>query len=386
MTKVILKRDSHLIPYQLAFGATTTFSPSLFVGGDTISDVEPVGSVLCTCFTADKIKSGETGKKYDHQWLWTQMVTAGKTSSGGASPKDAFAMAVKGQRVIPTGEIETSAGYFQVEIGQYDFFTNVKSAIQLEYNKGFKRPVGIGSQWYSEWENVTVLPLGKTHVSDHEWQIVGWDESHPNCLQIDSHEGYYKWIPQDVFNAAMDATYGSVALTIAETSQEQIDFLKTVKVSLWDKAFDVLYNIIKQLSIHTQSMPQPNPQPVVNQPEISSQPAPKYLWDTKDNIRHSIRLICDEQGLSLMQKDMLCDICQCESAYNIHAQLVNSPTSIDRGLFQINGHYHPEATEANAFNPEWNTRWAVAVVKSGRNDWPASKFCWNKGGKYDSIL
>lgn len=246
--KLLLHKDSHLFNYQTRFGSTTTFSPTLFVGNPwAISDIEPIGSVMCTAFTADKVKSGETGKAYDHNWLWSQMNMAGEVSNTGASPKDAFATAVKGQKVSVTGEIETSAAYVQTEIGQYDFFTNVKSFIQMEYNKGFKRPVGVGTWWFYEWENVVVLPMGKTHITDHEWEIVGWDANYPDCFQIDTHEGAYKYIPRNVFNEAMDITYGSVALSLMETTQEDIDYLKDIKVSLLQEIYDLAYNIYVNL-------------------------------------------------------------------------------------------------------------------------------------------
>ncbi len=248
--KITLKKDSHLFNYSNHFGSTVDFLPTLFVGADTLNDIEPTSSVLCTTFTADKVKSGETGKLYDHQWLWSQMQALGETTGNGASPQDAFATAVKGQRVVPTGEIETSAAYFRVDQGPYDAFTNTKSAMQNEYDKGFKRPVGCGTNWYDEWRDVTLMPMGKTEVSEHEWEIVGWSENYPDCFQIDSHEGYYKYIPRDVFNAAMNATWGAVALTLAETTQEEIDYLKSVKVSLLQQALDLAYNIYKILLSH----------------------------------------------------------------------------------------------------------------------------------------
>ena len=44
-------------------------------------------------------------------------------------------------------------------------------------------------------------------------------DTHPDMFKIDALQGYYMYMPKDVFNHAMDDTYGSVALTIAETSQ-----------------------------------------------------------------------------------------------------------------------------------------------------------------------
>lgn len=250
--KILLTRDSQLFPYHVAFGSTTVFSPTVELDAPfTVNEIEPVSSVACTCFTVDKIKSAETGKDYDHTWLWTQMVNAGKGTRFGASPKDAFALAVKGQKVIPTGEIDTSAAYFRCDVGVSDAFTNVKSAIQLEYNKGLKRPVGVGTNWYVEYNNTFpngVLNMGVEVNSEHEWVIVGWDSAHPDMFKIDAHQGYYLYIPRDVFNHAMSDTYGAVALTLAETTAEQIAILKTIQVSVVQKYMDIIYNLYQQLS------------------------------------------------------------------------------------------------------------------------------------------
>lgn len=249
--KIILKRDYRRFKYEQVFGdVTPQFSDTLLVDNGSL-DIEPNGSVACTCFTVDKVKSGDTGKSYDHTWLWTKMVQAGKVSSGGASPQDAFSQAVKGQKVVGTGEIDTSVAYVQVDGDKGNYFLKVKSAIQNEFNKGFKRPVGVGTFWFAEWSAVLpngTLPHGTTHVSDHEWLICGWDKEHPNSFKIDTHEGYYKYITQEEFNYAMDITYGSVALTLVQTTDEQIEFLKNQKIDLIKTALDFCFNLYKILT------------------------------------------------------------------------------------------------------------------------------------------
>lgn len=121
--------------------------------------------------------------------------------------------------------------------------------------------------------------------------------------------------------------------------------------------------------------------PIVEQP-------PKYLWDTKENIRHSIRVIADSEGLSYLEKDLLCDVCRCESEFVLTARLENSPKSIDRGLFQWNSYWHPEITDEIAYDPEKATRLACKAIKQGKAKlyWNASRPCWNKTGKYDSYV
>lgn len=113
-------------------------------------------------------------------------------------------------------------------------------------------------------------------------------------------------------------------------------------------------------------------------------PVPKYLWDTPQNVRHSLRVIGDEFGLSWTQKDMLCDICYAESGYNPKAKLVNSVGSVDRGLFQWNSYWHPKITDEIAYDPEKNTRLACQAILDGKamTYWKASAKNWNKNNKY----
>ncbi len=136
--------------------------------------------------------------------------------------------------------------------------------------------------------------------------------------------------------------------------------------------------------------------PIINtpmQPQEPIQPPvviapPKYLWNNVPNIRHSMRVIGDEYGMTVHQKDLLCDICGCESGFDIHAKLINNPRSVDRGLFQWNNLYHPEITDAIAYDPEKATRLACKAIlnRQAHQLWSASYHCWGTGGKYDIIM
>lgn len=111
-------------------------------------------------------------------------------------------------------------------------------------------------------------------------------------------------------------------------------------------------------------------------------------WDTKEYIRHNLRVIGDSFGMTVLQKDLLCDICKCESNFVITAKRVNSANSIDRGLFQWNTLYHAEITDSMAYDPIEATKLACKAIleKEVHIFWSASQPCWNVGGKYDSLL
>lgn len=140
----------------------------------------------------------------------------------------------------------------------------------------------------------------------------------------------------------------------------------------------------------TPSMPETIPTPPEPAtPSVAPPTTPQaYDWSTTEKIRHSQRVIGDEYNMTWLQKDLLNDICRCESQFNIHAYLVNNPHSIDRGLFQWNNLYHPDITDAIAYDPEKATRLACKAIlaKKAHNYWSASQFCWNKDGKYNSLI
>lgn len=103
----------------------------------------------------------------------------------------------------------------------------------------------------------------------------------------------------------------------------------------------------------------------------------KYLWDTKENIRHSIRVICDEEKLSFELKNILTACVQQESNFNPNAIGTNRNkagviTSRDWGLCQVNDYYHIgqgkdfPTTEYVLSHPEECVRWMARLFKAGK--------------------
>lgn len=103
----------------------------------------------------------------------------------------------------------------------------------------------------------------------------------------------------------------------------------------------------------------------------------KYLWDTKENIRHSIRVICDEEKLPFELKNILTACVQQESGFNLNAIGINrnkagTITSRDWGLVQINDYYHIgpgkdfSTSEYVLSHPEACVRWMVKLFKAGK--------------------
>jgi hypothetical protein len=97
--------------------------------------------------------------------------------------------------------------------------------------------------------------------------------------------------------------------------------------------------------------------------------------EASETIPEMIKRIAREQGVD---PELAYRVAKCESGFNPKARNINSPDSIDRGLFQINSKYHPEVTDGQADDPEFATRWFCTAVKQGHIDWwNASKACWD---------
>lgn len=132
-----------------------------------------------------------------------------------------------------------------------------------------------------------------------------------------------------------------------------------------------------------QDVPAP-PVPLVIQ-DVPAPPAPSYLWDTRENARHSVRLICDEEGLAPEEKNLICQVISCESGFNakeIHPNKDEKGNifSTDYGIVQVNDFYHIGASkdfpsvQYVLANPSYCVRWMIKMYKSGKlNMWVCYK-------------
>lgn len=135
------------------------------------------------------------------------------------------------------------------------------------------------------------------------------------------------------------------------------------------------------------SIVEPPPVPVVEPP--APPVVPKYLWDNPTNVRHSVRVICDEEELTLEQKNTMCATIGGESEFNTKAThanyMINKTTgerylaSTDWGLCQWNDYWHGKEISGGydgeaMNNPEKAVRLMCQYWKRGqRNLWIAYK-------------
>ncbi len=117
----------------------------------------------------------------------------------------------------------------------------------------------------------------------------------------------------------------------------------------------------------------PAPQPTeVPTPAPTPPPVPIYDWSTPEAARHSLRVICDEEGLTVDQKNLMSQVVHCESGYLTDIKHPNLDkdgrvASTDYGICQWNDYYHgKEISPDDALHdPEKAVRLMCKYVREG---------------------
>lgn len=112
-----------------------------------------------------------------------------------------------------------------------------------------------------------------------------------------------------------------------------------------------------------------------------------YDFSTQKSSYHSVRVICDEEGLNLAQKNEICATIMGESQF--YNDVVNkNKNSKDWGICQINDRFHIgknlefPSVEYVVNNPEKVVRWMIKMYKAGFIDW----WCAHSNGSYKRYL
>lgn len=122
--------------------------------------------------------------------------------------------------------------------------------------------------------------------------------------------------------------------------------------------------------------PIPAPEPE-NAPESVLKPPPKLNFSTPKTAYHSVRVLCDEAGLTLQEKNLLCAVIFQESRFDNRALNRNKDASgrvrsTDFGIAQINDYWHigPLKTFPSVDyvlkNPDKVVQWMIRQYKAGR--------------------
>lgn len=115
--------------------------------------------------------------------------------------------------------------------------------------------------------------------------------------------------------------------------------------------------------------PTPDVVPIVPQPEI-------LLWDTPKHAWHATRVLCDNAGLTVAEKNIICACIYQESrflntAVNHNKNAQGKVTSTDWGIVQCNDWYHVgkgkefPSVQYITDNPDKMVQWMIDCYKRG---------------------
>jgi hypothetical protein len=116
-------------------------------------------------------------------------------------------------------------------------------------------------------------------------------------------------------------------------------------------------------------------------------------WDTRSNCSHNVRVIADEAGMDLEQKNIFWACVKQESNFETQAVHVNhdgrgNVMSTDYGIAQINDYWHIgpnkdfSSVDYVMQNPEADLRWMAKCFQSGQ----AHLWCSFSSGEYTKWL
>ncbi len=134
----------------------------------------------------------------------------------------------------------------------------------------------------------------------------------------------------------------------------------------WYKIFAWLFGQTKYLE---QTKPTPMPTPAIPSIIVTD-------WSKPSQVYHATRILCDEAGLTVDEKNLICACIYQESQFHNSATNHNKNAqgvtlSTDWGLCQINDHYHIGAhkdfpsVDYVLQNPDKVVQWMISMYKHG---------------------
>lgn len=149
---------------------------------------------------------------------------------------------------------------------------------------------------------------------------------------------------------------------------QRIDEFLVTKV---DPLIEALVNGDK----HESTMPNESSSPILPTPQNPDVLYP--TWDSKPYAYHNVRVVCDQMGLTLYEKDLITACITIESNFNTQAVHPNTNDegvvlSTDYGICQINDYYHIgngkdfKSIDYVLQNPQACVVWMINMYKAGR--------------------
>jgi hypothetical protein len=327
----------------------------------------------CSAFFSVSARASMKGGTYDPQWQWQQELQFEGVSSApdGVSFKTPFAVGCEMgfYDVLKKIATDKAAAYFFVhpQRGQ-DWFDAIKGAINE-----VQGPLGVALDWYTDWDVIGgMVPHSAQHyLGGHLTKIAGWKTINGTDVLVIQNS----WGPDMGDNGLfyfdrymVNAYFGKYGVAYwGDSANTQIQ-----KLGLLQALYQNLLALIASLNARTNG---------------AYPPKTAFYWNTPAAARHSVRVICDQEGLSWNDKNILDACVHVESGYNplaIHPNkdISGKVWSTDYGICQINDYWNIGAgktfptSDFVLQNPEASVRFMCRMWKAGKQNLWAS---WTSG-------
>lgn len=325
----------------------------------------------CTAYSACAVRASMLGKEMDAEDFWNkEAIIAGSYSAEGYDLKIPMKTGVKlGFNGLDGTENKANV-YLSVKDDVYDLFDDIRVAIWQGVDE--KRTIETGVKWRMIWDDAKdgIIPSidDKNFLGGHAIKIAGWKTINGVCYLIvqnswglsapGSFNGLY-YFPREVVNR--DFTFGNFYFTDQITKEQAQAYSQ---ILAWMS--QILHSMLDWLKGKNGIVPPP-PNPILP-------PQPTYLWDNATNSRHSVRVICDEEGLPVSQKNELCATIACETKGTFDPKIIhkNDNGTTDFGICQINDYWNIgtgkpfPSSDYVLTHPEECVRWMCKKWKQGQ--------------------
>ena len=354
----------------------------------------------CTDYTSNDVCANQDGILYNP--AFTESVTHANTT-GGTDIRTSLLSTIKQGTQTKDGTIVKRTGVFNVQkYDILDYFDSIRYAMLPTL--GEKRTVSWGTPWFPEWEtealqNKAIMIASSnydtTNLGWHNSEFVGWKTINGTPYLVNKSwqgdkvgDNGFLYFSRDIVNSVMKIN-GTCAFTVSKLQNGLPP--KNISTSFLEWIYSILRNIF-----NPSFKPSPEPSivsaPTTNTPSlppvtpktdsstitvITPSTSIKYLWDNPINTRHSIRVICDEEGLSLNDKNIITACIHQESSFDNTVICKNKSAdgsiwSSDWGIVQINDYYNIgvgkpfPSVQYVLEHEEECVRWMIKMMKEGK--------------------
>lgn len=361
----------------------------------------------CTGYTQTETGQDEYGVPFYHPFLYKKTLLYANLPDGyPVKIRDSFkATSIYG--LLPRNTNDESKAY-AYKRGKYfdvdkvgDYFDGVRSAMQMQ--QLHHRTVSAGAPWM--WDNIPnngIMPdfqKKKIPAVYHNFKICGWKtiKNEPYlivkawCGKNWGDDGY-GYMSRAVFNKLI----GISGTFLYIQANADVSDVQRIKLDILEFIVDLYRRLMSFATPTPPPLPIPAPTPVPAPPvpvPAPVEPKPNLVWDTPENARKSVRIICDEEKLSLSEKNLICAVIMGESGFkntakNFNKNAAGVTLSTDWGICQINDHYHigtGKTFPSVAYvleNPDKVVRWMIKMYRAGHLNW----WIAYKSGAYKKYL